>query len=261
MKEVEAGRIRMTAPINLYLPEKLQVKDQGFKRQILVRDLATHTPGFEDRVLGQFFEQNPKRIRPLADYLREERPHRVREAGALPTYSNYGAALAGEAVSWVNGHPYQDIVESEIIRPLGLAHTTFREPYPARADLPPPMPAGTLADQVTVSTGYRWSWRQLRAADLRIRNSIAPGRRRRRRPAADMALHADDPERRPAKRSDHLQCLDRGGISNHAAGVGAGRERLGRRFHGVRPARRLPRPGARRGHPLVPLDAGHGSGS
>ena len=154
MKEVEAGRIRMTAPINLYLPEQLQVKDQGFKRQILVRDLATHTPGFEDRVLGQFFEQNPKRIRPLADYLREERPHRVREAGALPTYSNYGVALAGEAVSWVNGHPYQDIVESEIIRPLGLAHTTFREPYPPRADLPAPMPAA-LAEQV--STGYRWA--------------------------------------------------------------------------------------------------------
>lgn len=154
MKEVEAGHIRLAEPINLYLPEKLQIKDQGFKRPILVRDLPTHTPGFEDRALGQLFEQNPKRIRPLADYLREERPRRVREAGAFPSYSNYGAALAGEAVAWVNGHPYQDIVESEIIRPLGMSHTTFREPYPARADLPPPMPAALAGD---VSTGYRWA--------------------------------------------------------------------------------------------------------
>ena len=153
MKEVEAGHIRLNSPINLYLPEKLQVKDQGFKRPILVRDLPTHTPGFEDRALGQLFEQDPGRIRPLAEYLREERPHRVREAGSLPSYSNYGAALAGEAVSWVNGHPYQDIVDSEIIRPLGLTRTTFREPYPARSDLPAPMPAALAGD---LSIGYRW---------------------------------------------------------------------------------------------------------
>ena len=154
MKEVEAGRIRLTAPVNLYLPERLQVKDQGFKRPIQVRDLQTHTPGFEERTLGQAFEQDPKRIRPLAEYLREERPRRVREAGSLPSYSNYGAALAGEAISWVNGHPFQDIVESEITHPLGMTHTTFREPYPARADLPPPMPAALVGD---VSTGYRWA--------------------------------------------------------------------------------------------------------
>jgi CubicO group peptidase (beta-lactamase class C family) len=154
MKEVEAGHIRLTQPINLYLPEPLQVRDQGFKRPIMVRDLPTHTPGFEDRTLGQLFEQNPRRVRALADYLRQERPRRVREAGETPSYSNYGAALAGEAVSWVNGHPYQDIIESEIIRPLGMAHSTFREPYPPRADLPAPMPAALAGE---VSTGYRWA--------------------------------------------------------------------------------------------------------
>jgi CubicO group peptidase (beta-lactamase class C family) len=154
MREVDAGHIRMAEPINLFLPEKLQIKDQGFKRPILVRDLPTHTPGFEDRSLGQLFEENPKRIRPLNDYLRQERPRRVREAGLFPSYSNYGAALAGAAVAYVNGHPYQDIVDSEIIHPLGLQRTTFREPYPARADLPAPMPATLAGD---VSTGYRWS--------------------------------------------------------------------------------------------------------
>ncbi|WP_163452352.1 serine hydrolase, partial [Escherichia coli] len=69
-------------------------KDQGFKRPVQVRDLPTHSAGFEDRALGQLFEQNPGRVRPLSVYLRQERPRRVREAGSLPTYSNYGAALA-----------------------------------------------------------------------------------------------------------------------------------------------------------------------
>jgi CubicO group peptidase (beta-lactamase class C family) len=159
MKEVEAGRMRLSAPIDLYLPEPLQIRDQGFAQPILVRDLMTHSAGFEDRTLGQLFEKNPDRIRPLADYLREERPRRVRPPGQVSAYSNYGAMLAGEATSYENGHPYQDLIDSEIIQPLGLAHTTFREPYPARSDLPTPMPASLAAD---VSTGYRWAagtWR------------------------------------------------------------------------------------------------------
>src|ERR1700722_8456139 len=122
MKEVEAGRMRLDAPINLYLPEPLQVKDQGFRRTIYVRDLMTHSSGFEDRSLGQLFEAEPARVRPLADYLREERPRRVREPGVVSVYSNYGAMLAGEAVAYVNGHPYQDLIDAEITGPLGMAH-------------------------------------------------------------------------------------------------------------------------------------------
>jgi CubicO group peptidase (beta-lactamase class C family) len=171
MKEVEAGHIRLTEPINLYLPETLQVRDQGYKRLVLVRDLPTHTPGFEDRALGQLFEQKPSLIRPLADYLRQERPRRVREASVWPSYSYYGAALAGEAVSYVNGHPYQDVVDSEIIHPLGLAHTTLREPYPPRQDLPAPMPADLAG---AVSIGYRWTAGGFAPQSFEFATQIAP---------------------------------------------------------------------------------------
>ena len=171
MKDSEAGRIRPGTPINLYLPEQLQVKDQGFKQPILVRDLMNHDAGFADRTLGQLFEQDPRRVRPLSLYLRQERPRRVREPGVLPTYSNYGAALAGEAVAWVNGRPFPDIVEAEITRPLQMAHTTFREPYPARADLPAPMPADQAAQ---VSTGYRWANGGFQPQEFEYVSQIAP---------------------------------------------------------------------------------------
>ncbi|HEX4198198.1 MAG TPA: serine hydrolase domain-containing protein [Caulobacteraceae bacterium] len=154
MKQVEAGRMRLDSPVNLYLPEPLQVRDQGFKRPVFVRDLLTHSAGFEDRSLGQLFEKDPDRVRPLADYLRQERPSRVREAGVVSVYSNYGAMLAGAAASYVDGRPYQDLIDSEILNPLGLRHTSVREPYPARADLPRPMPSALAAD---LSTGYRWA--------------------------------------------------------------------------------------------------------
>jgi len=171
MKDAEAGRIRLNTPVNLYLPEALQVKDQGFKKPVLVRDLMTHSAGFADRTLGQLFEEEPRRVRPLTLYLREERPRRVREPGVLTSYSNYGAALAGEASSWVNNKPYADLIEGEITGPLGMAHTTFREPYPARQELPAPMPAA-LAGQV--STGYQWTGATLKPQAFEYVSQIAP---------------------------------------------------------------------------------------
>ena len=154
MKEVEHGRMRLDGPVNQYLPEILQVRDQGYARPVELRDLMTDSAGFEDKVLGRLFERDPGRVRPLAKYLRQEKPRRVRPAGELPEDSDYGAALAGEAVSQAAGKPFEDLVEAEIIRPLGLGHTTFREPYAADPALPAPMPPG-LATQT--AQGLRWT--------------------------------------------------------------------------------------------------------
>lgn len=154
MNEIEAGRMRLDGPVNLYLPEPLQLKDQGKKTQVRLRDLMTHTAGFEDRALGQLFERDPNRIRPLADYLRQERPRRVREPGLLPSYSNYGAALAGAAVANVTGKPFEQLVSEEIIVPAGMRHTTFREARPWNDRLPAPMSGDLAAD---LSDGFSWT--------------------------------------------------------------------------------------------------------
>lgn len=154
MKDVERGRMKLDAPVNIYLPERLQVRDQGFQRQVMVRDLMTHSAGFEVKALGRLFEVKANRVRPLDTYLRQERPRRVWPPGVMPEYSNYGAGLAGAALAQVGGKPFMDLAETEIIRPLGLDHTTFREPYPADVGLPSPMPAGLAAD---AAQGFAWS--------------------------------------------------------------------------------------------------------
>jgi CubicO group peptidase (beta-lactamase class C family) len=153
MKEVEHGRMRLDGPVNLYLPEPLQVRDQGYLRQVLLRDLMTHSAGFETKTLGRLIELKPNRVRALNTYLRQERPRRIRAPGVLPEYSNYGAGLAGAAVAQVTGQPYMDLVEADILRPLKLGHTTFREPYPADPALPAPMPAPLAAD---AAQGFAW---------------------------------------------------------------------------------------------------------
>lgn len=154
MNEIEAGRIRQDAPVNLYLPERLQIRDQGFRTPVRVINLMDHSPGFEDRALGHLFERNFDRVRPMADYLRQERPRRVRAPGAASAYSNYGAALAGQAVSYVAGKPFERLIEERIFLPAGMNSTSFREPHPPKTGIPGAIPE-RLGDNI--SDGYRWT--------------------------------------------------------------------------------------------------------
>ena len=154
MNEIEAGRIRQDAPVNLYLPERLQIRDQGFRTPVRVINLMDHSPGFEDRALGHLFERNFGRVRPMADYLRQERPRRVREPGSASAYSNYGAALAGQAVSYVAGKPFERLIEERIFLPARMNSTSLREPHPPKAGIPGAIPK-RLGDNI--SEGYRWT--------------------------------------------------------------------------------------------------------
>jgi len=171
MNEIESGHMRLDAPVNLYLPEPLQLKDQGKKTPVRLKDLMTHTGGFEDRSLGQLFERDPNRVRPLNDYLRQERPRRVREPGLLPSYSNYGAALAGAAVSNVVGKPFEQLISEEIILPAGMSRTTFREARPWNDRLPAPMNETLAAD---LSDGFSWTPMGWKTQPREFMGQVAP---------------------------------------------------------------------------------------
>jgi CubicO group peptidase (beta-lactamase class C family) len=154
MRAVEAGKIDLDAPVNGYLPPELRIPDEGFKAPIRVRDLMTHSPGFEDRVLGVLFAAKPEDVLPLGDFLARYRPRRVREPGTVSSYSNYGAGLAGAIVEQVNGAKWQDLIERDVIKPLGVTHITGREPYPERAGLPEPLSPELAQD---LSKPFRWN--------------------------------------------------------------------------------------------------------
>ncbi len=144
MQQVEQGRLSLDDPINERLPDALAIPDEGFTQPIRVRHLMTHSAGFEDSVFGHLFTKDPERILPAPEYLVRYRVHRVREPGVLAVYSNFGATLAGEIVAQESGMPWQEYAEQRILRPLGMASATFREPYSeqvaARRGLPAPMP-------------------------------------------------------------------------------------------------------------------------
>src|SRR5262249_3850679 len=113
-----------------------------FEQPITLKNLLTHTPGFDDYVIGLFAHKS-EGVRPLAEVLRAQMPRRVRRPGILSSYSNHGTAIAGHAVACVSGLSWEDYVEKRILKPLGMDHTLVRQPSEDK------LPAD-------VSKGYKW---------------------------------------------------------------------------------------------------------
>jgi CubicO group peptidase (beta-lactamase class C family) len=171
MGEVDQGHMRLDGPINLYLPERLRLAEDGFAHPVRVLDLINQTDGLEVRDLGQAFERDPARVRSVNQYLAQEHPRRVRDSGALVVDSDYGAALAGAAVAEVAGKPFETLARDRIIGPLGLAHTSFAEPYPGRPGLAPPLDAGLAGD---LSDTFAWTAQGLVRAPFAFISQRAP---------------------------------------------------------------------------------------
>ena len=136
MQLVEQGKINLDENINTYLDFKIP---DTFPKPITMRQLMTHTAGFEEAVKDLGAQDNAP-IQPLRDYLVTHMPQRVYAPGTTPAYSNYGATLAGYIVQRLSGLPFDDYVDRNIFTPLGMSHSTFRQPLPPA--LAPTMSSG-----------------------------------------------------------------------------------------------------------------------
>lgn len=127
MQLVEQGKLDLDTDINIYLKDFKIPEGKG--GPITLRHLMTHTPGFEDRLIG-LFAKDEKALRPFGEILKEQLPERVRPAGEEMSYSNHGTGIAAYIVEQVSGLSWDDYVESKIIKPLNMNLTTFRQPLP-----------------------------------------------------------------------------------------------------------------------------------
>jgi CubicO group peptidase (beta-lactamase class C family) len=138
MQQVEAGKLNLDADINQYLDFKIPPRDG---KPVTLRNLMTHEGGFEETG-KHLLARNPKEMVKLGPLLKLWVPERMYAPGEVPAYSNYGAALAGYVVQRVSGEPFPAYIERHIFQPLGMSHSTFEQPLPAR--LAPDMAKGYL---------------------------------------------------------------------------------------------------------------------
>ncbi len=127
MQLVEQGKLSLDVDINQYLDFTIPAT---FAEPITLENLLTHTPGFEDKGDGLFLLR-AEDMGSLESFVKNYMPARVFPPGKLGAYSNYGTALAGYIVQRVSGMPFDEYVEKNILLPLGMTHSTFRQPLPA----------------------------------------------------------------------------------------------------------------------------------
>ncbi|MDT9598201.1 serine hydrolase domain-containing protein [Sphingosinicella rhizophila] len=126
MQMVEQGKIDLDADVNKYLDFKIPPRDG---KPITMRNIMTHTPGFEERFRNLIVDK--WEVRPVGEMLKKWVPHRIYAPGSTPAYSNYATALAGYVVERVSGVPFDDYIQRNIFDRLGMAHSTVRQPLPA----------------------------------------------------------------------------------------------------------------------------------
>lgn len=136
MQQVQAGKLDLDADVNTYLDFKIPPK---FGKPITLRNLMTHTAGFEETARDLLVERSSQ-LYPLRDYLIRRMPNRIFPPGQIIAYSNYGAALAGYIVQRVSGEPFASYIEKHIFAPLNMQRSTFEQPLPRR--LAPLMASG-----------------------------------------------------------------------------------------------------------------------
>lgn len=127
MQLYEDGLINLDADITSYIDD-FEIPG-GYEEPISMKNLMTHTPGFEDYYFN-LFSMDSLPPESLGANLKEHMPERVRPPGVHSSYSNHGTAIAAYIVEEISGMKWDDYVEQKILRPLGMDITSFRYVLP-----------------------------------------------------------------------------------------------------------------------------------
>ena len=129
---VERGKVEWDAPVTRYLPD-FAMYDPFVTREITVRDLLVHRSGLG---LGA----GDLLWWPASTYTRKEIMQRLRfikpatSFRSAYAYDNVLYLVAGEIIEKVSGKTWEEFVESEILAPVGMTHSTVRHADAGRAD-------------------------------------------------------------------------------------------------------------------------------
>jgi CubicO group peptidase (beta-lactamase class C family) len=126
MQLVDEGEVDLDATIRTYLPE-FRIADEDAARAITVRQLLTHTSGFEGDIFtdtGLGDDCVEKYLGVLHDVPQLFAP------GEMWSYNNAGFCVLGRLVEVLRDKPYDVALGVHLIEPLGITHAAT-SPYEA----------------------------------------------------------------------------------------------------------------------------------
>ncbi|MCF3178390.1 beta-lactamase family protein [Streptomyces polychromogenes] len=151
----DEGLLALSDPLGKHLP------GTGAD-EVTIAQLLAHTGGLAAETPGEWWERTPGAQRTgLADVLGEE-PFK-HTPGTRHHYSNPGYTLLGSLVEALRGKPWEDVLRTEVLEPLGLHRTSGQPQAPHAggwavhpwADVMMPEPAEDLG--LMAPAGQLWS--------------------------------------------------------------------------------------------------------
>jgi len=120
MQLVESGRVDLDAPVRRYIDD-FRLAQPEAAEQVTVRHLLTHSSGIE----GDYFEDFGRGDDCIAQYVASlQHVGQVHPPGERFSYCNTGFTVAGHLLERVTGRPYHEVLQDQLLRPLGLRETT-----------------------------------------------------------------------------------------------------------------------------------------
>jgi len=132
MQLAEQGKLQLDHDVNSYL-EDFKI-DDNFKEGVTIKNLLTHTGGFEEKNIGMA-ALSKEQVIPLKDFLSSSKQPRVLPPARYLSYSNYGYTLLGYLVEIISGMAFHAYVKENIFSPLGMHNSSFNYPKEAFSDL------------------------------------------------------------------------------------------------------------------------------
>ncbi len=132
MQLVEAGMLRLDAPVALYLPEWAEGLQREWRAKVTIEDLLRHSSGLPAH--REFYRQAKGYRAILSRVLAEPLES---EPGTRIVYSDLDFILLGEIVRQMSGMGLVEPARERIFRPLGMFASHFRPGRGLRARIAP----------------------------------------------------------------------------------------------------------------------------
>src|SRR6185295_10662425 len=124
----ERGRVDLRARVSDLAPELTIGNRWAAEQPITVAHLLEHTAGFDDMHPHETGSPLSAETMPLAEVLARNPASRVARwrPGSRMSYANPGYTVAAYVIEKITGRPYEDVLERELLEPLGMTGAALR---------------------------------------------------------------------------------------------------------------------------------------
>ncbi len=132
----EAGRIQLTDRVRQHAPAASYNNPWEANTPLNIAHLLEHTAGLNDLTKEEFDNSDPKPLTLEEGLAFKPESRTVRwKPGLHSSYSNAGYGLAGYVIEQITQQRYEDVIQTRLFGPLGMASSGFFQSDASRAHL------------------------------------------------------------------------------------------------------------------------------